>query len=286
MEPVPEGEEGEQYSLAIPLNTILDDLDPSMDLVSAVAGLESGGSMDINGHADVVADLDEEDEDAAQEDQQDTNAGGNRLYLVGQHLSLLAQEPYMFSTRNMQSGIICWSVEFRHLARRLRHLELERLIEARFGGIAVRIVRVLAAKGKLDEKRLQEISLMATKDLRQVLAQMEAAGFIDLQEVPRDAQRQPARTIYLWFYDPDRVASMVIEDTYKSMARCLQRVAVERHKLKYFLEKTERTDVKGNEERFLSSGELKTLQQWRDTEAMLFGEVSRLDDIIAILRDY
>jgi DNA-directed RNA polymerase III subunit RPC3 len=35
--------------------------------------------------------------------------------------------------------------------------------------MALRVVRVLHAKGKLDEKRLQEISLLPFKDLRQTL---------------------------------------------------------------------------------------------------------------------
>ncbi|KAK2800763.1 RNA polymerase III subunit C82 [Onygenales sp. PD_10] len=281
-ERVPEGEEGEQYSVAIPLHTILDDLDPQLDLAGVMAGSEPK-NPGLNGHTN---DEDDDDDDEPHTSGGSGRPGKNRIYALEQHLSLLAQEPHIFATRSMQSGMITWAVEYRRLARRLRHLELERLIEARFGGIAVRLIRVLAAKGRLDEKRLQEISLMASKELRQVLAQMEAAGFVDLQEVPRDAQRQPSRTMYLWFYDPDRAATMVLEDTYKTMARCFQRIAVERNKLKFFLEKTERTDVKGNEEKYLSPAELKTLQEWRDKEALLLGEVGRLDELVAVFRDY
>ena len=148
------------------------------------------------------------------------------------------------------------------------------------------MIRVLQAKGKLDEKRLQEISLLPFKDLRQVLASMQAGGFVDLQEVPRDAQRQPSRTIYLWFHDADRICASVIEDIYKAMAGCLRRLKSERERLKEFLEKTERSDVKGNEERYLSEGELRSLSRWREKEALLLGEVSRLDDMVAVIRDY
>lgn len=232
-------------------------------------------------------DEDEEDED---EDEDDDDAGGqggqSRIFQIQQHLSLLAQEPYLFATRKMESGLVTWAVEFRQLARRLRHLEIERYIEARFGSIAVRAVRVLGARGRLDEKRLQEISLTASKDLRQILAQMEAAGVIDLQEVPRDAQRQPSRTLYLWFYDPDRTCTMIVEDIYKTMSRCLQRLKVEREKIKSLLQKAERTDVKANMERYLSDGERQTLLEWQEKEALILGEVSRLDDMVAALRDY
>ncbi|EER27487.1 RNA polymerase III subunit RPC82 family protein [Coccidioides posadasii C735 delta SOWgp] len=278
VEAIPEGEEAEQYSVSIRLDTISRDLDIDLDLAGVIAGITPDN---ING---IKEDEDDEDEEGGPVSMK--RRGPSRNYLVDQHLSFLAAEPSFFCTRRMQAGMITWAVEYRHLAKKLRHLELERLIEARFGGFAVRIVRVLAAKGKLDEKRLQEISLMASKDLRQILGQMASAGFVELQEVPRDAQRQPSRTMYLWFYDPDRVRFMVIEDTYKSMSRCLQRIRVEREKLKFLLEKTERSDVKGNEDRYLSAAELQTLKEWRDTEKLLLGEVARLDELVAVLRDY
>jgi DNA-directed RNA polymerase III subunit RPC3 len=214
------------------------------------------------------------------------SSGGNRTFEIDQHLSLLAQPPHNLTSKRMVSGLITWTVEFRHLARKLRHLELERMIEARYGDVALRVVRVLHAKGKLDEKRLQEISLLPFKDLRQVLASMQAGGFVDLQEVPRDAQRQPSRTIYLWYYDPDRICNSVLQDTYKAMSRCLQRLRFERSRLKEFLEKTERSDVKGNEQRYLSEPELVLLEQWRAKEALLLGEVARLDEMVAVMRDY
>jgi DNA-directed RNA polymerase III subunit RPC3 len=115
---------------------------------------------------------------------------------------------------------------------------------------------------------------------------MQAGGFVDLQEVPKDAQRQPSKTIFLWYFDPDRVCSSVLEDTYKAMSRTLQRIKFERNLRRDFLDKTERSDVKGNEERWLSEGELEQLQRWRDMEAILLGVVSRLDDMVAVFRDF
>ncbi|EGD92636.1 DNA-directed RNA polymerase III subunit Rpc3 [Trichophyton tonsurans CBS 112818] len=286
-EPVLEGEEGQHYSVPIPLHTIADDLDPNLDLLSSVAGISTTKPKQNgleNGHGE--DDEDEDEDDFDEEDGEGQSKAQSRVFQVAQHLSLLASEPYHFSTRRMDSGIITWAVEFRHLARKLRHLEIERLVESRYGSVAVRVLRVLADKGRLDEKRLQEISLMPSKDLRQILARLQSGGFIDLQEVPRDAQRQPSRTIYLWFYDADRVVMMLIEDTYKSMARCLQRLAYERSKLKPLIEKAERSDVKRNMERYLSASDMAALHEWEAKETLLLGEVARLDELVAVLRDY
>lgn len=275
-----EGEEGEQYSVAIPLHALVEEIDPDLDLASSIGPMDPSQASNRRGKRPL-------DENGGPDGDTTEAAGGrSRAYEVDQHLALLAQPPYNFSSRRTTTGIITWTVEFRHLARKLRHLELERMIEARYGDVALRVARVLHTKGKLDEKRLQEISLLPPKDLRQVLASMQSGGFVDLQEVPRDAQRQPSKTIYLWFYDPDRVSRNTVQDIYKAMSRCLQRIKVERDRLKEFLEKCERSDVKGNEERYLSEAELQTLQQWRDKEALLLGEVARLDDMVAVLRDY
>ncbi|PWY86342.1 DNA-directed RNA polymerase III subunit rpc3 [Aspergillus sclerotioniger CBS 115572] len=273
-----EGEEGEQYSVPIALSVLTEEVDPQLDLTGSIGPMEISQPVNRRGKRpleDSVNGTDREGADAP-----------SRTYEIDQHLSLLSQPPYNLTSKRVLSGLIAWTVEFRHLARKLRHLELERMIEARYGDVALRVIRVLHAKGKLDEKRLQEISLLPFKDLRQVLASMQAGGFVDLQEVPRDAQRQPSRTIYLWFYDPDRIRNSILEDTYKAMSRCLQRLRFERNRLKEFLEKTERSDVKGNEERYLSQAELTLLDQWKAKEALLLGEVARLDEMVAVMRDY
>lgn len=287
-EVVREGEEAEQYSAAVPLHTILGDVDPNLDLTSSIAGMAPANGLQNGAGNTGEEDEDEDDED--NEDEDDENGSGrrgqSRVYQVGQHLSLLASEPYFFSSRRLDSGVVSWMVEYRHLARELRHLEIERLIESRFGSVGVRLIRVLTAKGKLDEKRLQEISLMPSKDLRQILALMQAAGFIDLQEVPRDAQRQPSRTLYLWFYDPDRVSLMVLEDTYKTLSRCFQRIRAERNKCKFLIEKAQRSDVKRNMERYFQPHDITMLEEWKVKETMILGEIARLDDLVAVLRDY
>lgn len=271
-----EGEEGEQWSVPIKFEKLVEDIDPHWDLSSSIGPadptqpkiskkrpLENG----VNGS-------------------HDSSTGATRMYEIGQHLRLLEQAPYNLTSYADIAYVPHWRIGFRGLSRKLRHLELERMIETRYGDVALRVVRVLHAKGKLDEKRLQEISMLPIKDLRQTLASMQSGGFVDLQEVPKDAQRQPSKTIFLWYYDPDRVSSSVLEDTYKAMSRTLQRIKFERDRLKDFLEKTERSDVKGHEEQYLTEGELEHLQRWKDKEALLLAEVARLDDMVAVFRDY
>ncbi|KAJ5100219.1 RNA polymerase III Rpc82 C -terminal [Penicillium angulare] len=278
-----EGEEGSLYSQPIPADNLLRDIDPHMDLSGAFAPLDSSSQL-VNGRGKRPLENGiNGDHDDANEDEEN---GTNRAWEINQHLNLLSQAPYNLTVCVELYGSAQWQINFRGLARKLRHLELERMIESRYGDVALRVIRVLHAKGKLDEKRLQEISFLPWKDLRQTLSSMQAGGYVDLQEVPKDAQRQPSKTIFLWYYDPDRVVGSVLEDTYKAMSRTIQRIKVERNRLKDFLEKTERSDVKGHEEEYLTDEELELLQRWKDKEALLLGEVARLDDMVAVFRDY
>lgn len=198
-------------------------------------------------------------------------------------LLVLAQPPHKFVVQDPDS--FRWTVDFRPLSAQLRREEAMRLAKSRLNSVALRLVRVLLDNGKLDEKTLQEKSLLSAKDLRQCLSKLKRNGFLGLQEVPREPQRQPLKTIYLWFYDSDRVRKMLLGDLYKAMARLLRRLKVERDKVGALLEKAERIDVRGKEEKFLARGEMEVLEEWRGKEEWLLGEVERLDDSVAILRD-
>ncbi|CAI7659196.1 unnamed protein product [Penicillium pancosmium] len=277
-----EGEEGKHHSIPIEVMKIVKDLDPDLDLTGAIGPVEPQSSSSLNTRGKRPL---ENGVNGTHDEDEDGKSIFTRMTEVNQHLSLLSQPPYNLAESHTSEGIK-WYISFRDLARKLRHLELERMIESRYGDVALRVIRVLQAKGKLDEKRLQEISLLPMKDLRQTLATMQKGGFVDLQEVPKDAQRQPSKTIFLWYYDTDRVCSSILEDTYKAMSRTLQRIKTERERVRDFLEKTERTDVKGHEEHYLTELELVDLQRWRDLEALLLTEVARLDDMVAVFRDY
>ncbi|KAI9787355.1 MAG: RNA polymerase III subunit C82 [Peltula sp. TS41687] len=208
------------------------------------------------------------------------------IHLVKQHLQLLAAQPHRFVSQTKSQGQGTWAANFNGLIGALKQSSLEDIIHARFGSIALRIVRVLSTKGKLDEKQISNMALVRQKDIRATLTSMHEAGFLELQEVPRDNVRQTSKTLFLWFFDPDRTRLMVLEDMYKTMARLLQRAKKERTLLRGLLEKAERTDVVGHEEELLSREERRTLLVWRDKEERLLGQLLRLDRMVELFRDF
>lgn len=272
---------------------------------------EDGGSRTANGYSSPDEDADEDMHNdsirtngskpefryadassSAVEGEDDDDDGlasslGPTMSSIKQHLHLLAEDEHEFvRLTEKDNGLVEWSVDFSQLSRQLRQYELERTITARFGTVATRIVRIFLDKGKLDEKQISNFALIHQKRMRAALTVMHEAGHLELQEVPRDNNRQPSRTMFLWYFDPERCRQLVLEQTYKTMARCLQRAKVERLAIQTLIDKAERTDVVGNEDLYLSVEERVVLSRWREKEERILGEVGRLDDLVGVLRDY
>ena len=223
------------------------------------------------------------------EDFHTENSGSrSQAETIRQHLLLLAEHPFHFvhHVRRMPDAPERWTVNFAALSRQLQKKELEETIFARYEKEGLRIVRILQEKGKLEEKAIGDFGLMNQKIMRSTLNKMHIAGHLELQEVPRDTQRQISKIIHLWHYDQERCSQKVLEETYQTMARFMQRIKVERERAKIVIEKSERSDVKGREDELLTPGERKELDNWKKKEEMLLVQLGRLDDLVAVLRDF
>lgn len=202
------------------------------------------------------------------------------------HLLLLAEHEIAFVERLSSRGMGEYTISFDRLTTTVRDYETEAVVCARFGTVAARMIRLLKRKGKLDEKQICAAALLRLKDVRTVLDAMLDAGFVEAQEIPKDNTRQPSRALYLWYFDQPRVESLLLERNYVAMSRCLQRVATQRDRVRTVIEKAERTDVVGHEDEFLTKADKVHLRAWREQEEKLLGQVARMDETVALLRDY
>ncbi|KAI0884501.1 RNA polymerase III subunit RPC82-domain-containing protein [Annulohypoxylon maeteangense] len=212
--------------------------------------------------------------------------GSRRLHEMRQHLLILAESSQGFVRHCGENEFGEWTVDFEPLIQHLKFLELDTIIENRFGRQGLRLTRILREKGKIDDKTLPGLALMKKPDVHVKMAEMEMAGFLDVQEVPRDNNRAAARTIFFWFFDLDRTLQRILDNTYKSMVRCFQRLEVERQKKKSVLEMAERKDVQGIEEDRLRGDVYNDYIRLLDIEKKLLGQVAKLDDIVSVLRDF
>ncbi|KAH9218527.1 RNA polymerase III subunit RPC82-domain-containing protein [Leptodontidium sp. 2 PMI_412] len=212
----------------------------------------------------------------------------NRMQQVKNHLQLLESDDCRFLRKCGNSGQGEWTVDFERIIEHMQQSELDTMLLENFGTFGHRLARMLRKFGKLDEKQLPNLALMKQKDVRTKLAEMQMAGVVDIQEVPRDAGRQnPNRIIFLWFFDNDRVATMILENAYKMMSRCLQRLDFERRNVADVIALTLRTDMLDQDpETYLDPSQLNSYQIWRTKEESLLGQILRLDQLVGIFRDF
>jgi DNA-directed RNA polymerase III subunit RPC3 len=224
-----------------------------------------------------------------------------RLDLVEQHLKLLEEHDKEFCRRPGAAGQSEWRVNFPVLSKILL-AEIDTTIDRRFGPAAVRVARMLRQEGRLEEKGVAQKCLKHVKEIRGILAQMQAAGFLESQEVPKDQYRQPTRSLYLWFFDEKKVAQLVLHQAYQGIARCMQRMDVEQEKFQQILDKRERlramnpdaaknfiigkTGMLEEDGAPLSGVEKQQISLWRETQEKLLTQVKRLDDVVGVVRDF
>ncbi|KAF6765012.1 RNA polymerase III subunit RPC82 helix-turn-helix domain-containing protein [Ephemerocybe angulata] len=177
-------------------------------------------------------------------------------------------------------------VEFETISRRLRRQVLEAVTREKHGSEGVRILRLLLGTGKMDEKQISKVVLMAAKDVRPLLAAMAADSIISTQEVPKSADRNPTRTFYLWYVDLYKAYAAILEDTFKTLYNISARRRAEREapEVKAVLEKSQRTDVQ-QDESLLTRIERETLRDWEAKEQKLTVLESRVEELVFILRD-
>ncbi|KAH6871118.1 hypothetical protein BKA70DRAFT_1379517 [Coprinopsis sp. MPI-PUGE-AT-0042] len=177
-------------------------------------------------------------------------------------------------------------VEFETVSRRLRQRVLESMAQEKHGPEGVRIIRLLLETGKMDEKQIAKVVMMASKDVRPLLAALAQDSLISTQEVPKSADRNPTRTFYLWYVDLFKGYTALLGNAYKTLYNISARRRAEREvtEVKTVLEKSSRTDVQ-QDESLLTRLERETLQEFRDREARLTVLEGRVEETVFILKD-
>jgi DNA-directed RNA polymerase III subunit RPC3 len=211
----------------------------------------------------------------------------NRMLQVKNHLLLLAADDCGFLRKCGSRGLGEWTVDFEGMTQYLQEVEMDTMLLENFGKVGHRLARMMRKLGKLDEKQLPNLALVKQKDVRTKLAEMQMAGVVDIQEVPRDSGRTTSRTIFLWYFDVERVSTILLDSIYKNMSRCFQRLDIERRRVQDVLTLTERTDLLDEQpEKYMVPEQLNVLHEIEAKEESLLGHISRLDELVAIFRDY
>ncbi|CAE6341174.1 unnamed protein product [Rhizoctonia solani] len=174
------------------------------------------------------------------------------------------------------------AVEFEAISRRLKRGVVEGAVRDRWGDHACRILRVLDEKGKLHEDHIAKIAMLAPNDVRVLVNTLNTANIVALQEVPKSADRQPARTIYLWYIDSARANATILASLHGTLANIVERLDIEKERVQSILDKRDRSDIAGDESR-LNRGEREDLKEWETKRDKLLVLIHRVDEAAFVL---
>ncbi|KKY30811.1 putative rna polymerase iii subunit rpc82 [Diaporthe ampelina] len=200
-----------------------------------------------------------------------------------QHLLLLCESQHKFLRHCAMEQ---WTVDFEPLMRTLQQVELDTVIERSVGQSGLRLVRILRRVGKMDEKTLPSLALMSKGEVQKMMLKMQMFGYVDMQEVPRDNNRTASRTLFLYWTDTGRCLDRLLDNTYKAMLRCLQRLEVQREMEREVLDTVKRDDVRGREKELLEGRFYNRFVRISEIQEKLLAQIARLDSLVGTLRDF
>ncbi|KAH8107162.1 hypothetical protein BXZ70DRAFT_916661 [Cristinia sonorae] len=179
-------------------------------------------------------------------------------------------------------------VEFAIIRHRLKRRVIEAVVRERYGEDAVRIVRLLLDTGKMEEKLISKVGMMAPKDVRPLLTALSAESLISVTEIAKSADRNPARMFFLWYVDLQKACSIQLGHLYKTLYNIVARRQAEEEEagVKAVLEKRQRSDVSQDEERYLTRNEREVLAAWEKKREKLTVLEMRIEETVFILRDF
>lgn len=197
--------------------------------------------------------------------------------LVHNHLKLLSSGSNVQFLVEVTPG--SYTVPFNQLVDQLKQNYFETMIKATLGQNTFRILRCIKTQKLGDEKSIANAVLLKEKSVRNEVYKLVKLNILEVQEVPRSADRAASKTFYLFRHKQKSAYDFTENSIIFSMAEILSTIEEFKSEFKILLAKCEREDVKGHEEELLLDSELKTLKGLQSREINNIGRFNRLKSI-------
>jgi DNA-directed RNA polymerase III subunit RPC3 len=108
-----------------------------------------------------------------------------------------------------------------------RRLVLMSMMRQKYGEVACRIWNMLLHEHQMEQKAIAEKAMVSNIEAREALYSMLKDGFLTLQDIPRNADRAPSRTVYTWRASLASASLRMALDLYKTAGNLMTRLATE-----------------------------------------------------------
>lgn len=201
--------------------------------------------------------------------------------IVQRHLDLLARGTLVSFLTEASPGNFL--VPFTALTKVLKDQYMETIVKSTFGDHAFRVLRCLKQQRVGDEKSISNAVLLREKTVRNELYKLNQMNLVEIQEVPRSADRAASKTFFLFRHNARHSFDFLKESLLYDMVKVLENIKAFKEDHKILLAKCEREDVKGHEEELLTSQEFKTLRLLQNREIENMTRFNRLKNLFNVL---
>lgn len=234
--------------------------------VSKKVKLEDGTPQPASAEAD--EDLDDESDDFVTD-----NADAKSISLISEHIRLLTSSNIPMLLEITPGS---YTIPYMQLNKHVKQHNLNTLVKTTLGVNALRVLRCIQQMKLVDEKAILNSVLLKEKTVKNELYKLINMNLVEIQEVPRSADRAAVKTFFLFRHKPILAYRFLSDALMYDMAEILTNIARFKLDNKILLEKCDREDVKGHEEELLLESELKTLRQLQQRELLNLGRLHRV----------
>lgn len=210
-----------------------------------------------------------EDDDPIEEDDDNPHS----ISLVNGHLKLLASKSIPF-LREVRPGV--YYVPYTKAIPILKTLTYDYIIAATLGPSAMRICRCIRENNLVSEKFINSTALMREKDIRTTIGSLIKYNVIEIQEVPRTADRAASRAVFLFRSKERHAYNFMKQNLAWNLANLIHKKERLKEDNSTLLTKANRDDVKGKETELLLPSELNQLKMVNERELNIWTRTSRM----------
>jgi len=179
----------------------------------------------------------------------------------------------------VQARMHGWVINTVGILDELRIDNIQSVCREKYGNIAARIFKLLTCHKKLEEKQVAELATAPRKQAREMLHQMLKGQFVELQEVPKFADRAPARTFFLWGVNVKAVHDILLDQFYAAYSNVRLRLDLESETIKPLIAKLQ---VSEN----ISEEEKAQFDKWKRGSERMENTLIKIDQCIMLFRDF
>uniref|UniRef100_A0A0N4XFW6 DNA-directed RNA polymerase III subunit RPC3 n=1 Tax=Nippostrongylus brasiliensis TaxID=27835 RepID=A0A0N4XFW6_NIPBR len=170
------------------------------------------------------------------------------------------------------SGGGLFIIDFERATQQMCQYHIESLIREQLETRAVRIFRLLQQKGHLEEEQIEKLTMMGSKETRELLYAMLEEGYIHTKPIGRTNDFAPSRTFVLYYVDfaqtvraHEAKEHRLLTDRQVKMESIIETIDAD----ETLDDETKKQQIAEVEEMYLSKADRQLLEKFRKAQTIL-----------------